>query len=173
MESGGRESETGRRLWLHLSLSMEIFHTFWWKIFCRVDYVMIAALFAVIIFFRDREGEGARGKTDREGRRESENLRQIDVKTLHAFVMQQQAVSSHSVKNYPLRWARESLYWGFTAQSTTRSCRAGQLIMVLFLGRLRPSKQLTSTTRGRPRWGLTVETTIFQSCSAVSQKTGH
>ena len=28
------------------------------------------------------------------------------------------------------------LCWGFTAQSTTRSCRAGQLIVVLFLGRL-------------------------------------
>ena len=35
--------------------------------------------------------------------------------------------------------------WSFTAQSTTRSCRAGQLIVALFLGRLRPSK------RGRPR----------------------
>ena len=42
------------------------------------------------------------------------------------------------------------LCWGFTAQSTTMSCRAGQLIVVLFLGRLRPSKQLTSTKRGRP-----------------------
>ena len=37
------------------------------------------------------------------------------------------------------------------AQSTTRSCRAGQLIVVLFLGRLRPSKWLTSTKRGHPR----------------------
>ena len=43
------------------------------------------------------------------------------------------------------------LCWGFTAQSTTRSCQAGQLIVVLFLGRLRPSKRLTSTKRGRPR----------------------
>ena len=43
------------------------------------------------------------------------------------------------------------LCWGFTAQSTTRSCRAGQLIVVLFFGRLRPSKRLTSTKRGRPR----------------------
>ena len=43
------------------------------------------------------------------------------------------------------------LCWGFTAQSTTRSCRAGELIVVLFLGRLRPSKRLTSTKRGRPR----------------------
>ena len=43
------------------------------------------------------------------------------------------------------------LCWGFTAQSTTRSCRAGQLIVALFLGRLRPSKRLTSTKRGRPR----------------------
>ena len=45
------------------------------------------------------------------------------------------------------------LCWGFTAQSTTRSCRAGQLIVVLFLGRLRPSKRLisTCTKRGRPR----------------------
>ena len=39
---------------------------------------------------------------------------------------------------------------GFTAQSTTRSCRASQLIVVLFLGRLRPSKRLASTKRGRP-----------------------
>ena len=40
------------------------------------------------------------------------------------------------------------LCWSFTAQSTMRSCRAGQLIVVLFLGRLsrlRPSKQLTNT----------------------------
>ena len=43
------------------------------------------------------------------------------------------------------------LCWGFTAQSTIRSCQASQLIVVLFLGRLRPSKQLTSTKRGRPR----------------------
>ena len=43
------------------------------------------------------------------------------------------------------------LCWGFTAQSTTRSCRAGQLIVVLFLGRLRPSKRITSIKRGRPR----------------------
>ena len=34
---------------------------------------------------------------------------------------------------------------GFMAQSTTRLCRASQLIVVLFLGRLRPSKRLTST----------------------------
>ena len=40
---------------------------------------------------------------------------------------------------------------GFTAESTTRSCRAGQLIVALYLGRLRPSKRLTSTNRGRPR----------------------
>ena len=39
----------------------------------------------------------------------------------------------------------------FTAQSTTRPCRAGQLIVALFLGRLRPSKRLNSTKRGRPR----------------------
>ena len=38
---------------------------------------------------------------------------------------------------------------GFTAQSTTRSCGAGQLIVVLFLGRLRASKRLTSTKRGQ------------------------
>ena len=37
------------------------------------------------------------------------------------------------------------LCWSFTAQSTTRSCRAGQLIMALFLGRLRPFKRLTSS----------------------------
>ena len=43
------------------------------------------------------------------------------------------------------------LCWGFTAQSTTRSCRAGHLIVVLFLGRLRPSKRVTSTKQGRPR----------------------
>ena len=43
------------------------------------------------------------------------------------------------------------LYWSFTAQSITRSCRAGQLIVALFLGRLRPSKRLTTTKRGRPR----------------------
>ena len=43
------------------------------------------------------------------------------------------------------------LCWNFTAQSTTRSCRAGQLIVTLFLGRLRPSKRLTGTKRGRPR----------------------
>ena len=67
----------------------------------------------------------------------------------------------------------------FTAQSTTRSCRAGKFILALFLGRLRPFKRLTSTKRGRPRQlltiplGLTAETTIFQSCSAVSQKSGH
>ena len=35
----------------------------------------------------------------------------------------------------------------FTAQSTTRSCRARQLIVALFLGRLRSSKWLTSTKR--------------------------
>ena len=40
---------------------------------------------------------------------------------------------------------------GFTAQSTTRSYRAGQVIVALFQGRLRPSKRLTSTKRGRPR----------------------
>ena len=39
----------------------------------------------------------------------------------------------------------------FTAQSTTRSCQAGQLIVALFLGRLRPSKRLTSNKRGRLR----------------------
>ena len=43
------------------------------------------------------------------------------------------------------------LCWSFIAQSATRSCRAGQLIVALFLGRLRPSKRLTSTKRGRPR----------------------
>ena len=45
--------------------------------------------------------------------------------------------------------------------------------MALFLGRLRLSKRLTSTKRGRPNYrsGLIAETTIFQSCSAVSQKT--
>ena len=43
------------------------------------------------------------------------------------------------------------LCWSFTVQSTVRSCRAGQLIVALFLGRLRPSKRLTSTKRGRPR----------------------
>ena len=43
------------------------------------------------------------------------------------------------------------LCWSFTAQSTRRSCRAGQLIVALFLGRLRPYKQLTSTKQGRPR----------------------
>ena len=37
------------------------------------------------------------------------------------------------------------------AQSTMRSCQAGQLIVVLFVGRLRPSKPLTSTKQGRPR----------------------
>ena len=47
------------------------------------------------------------------------------------------------------------LCWGFTAQSTMRSSRAGQLIVVLFLGWLRPSKRLTSTKRGRPRQSLT------------------
>ena len=41
--------------------------------------------------------------------------------------------------------------WGFMAQSTMRSCPTGQLKVVLFLGRLRPSKRLTSTKRGRPR----------------------
>ena len=43
------------------------------------------------------------------------------------------------------------LCWSFTAQSTTRSCRAGQLIVALFLGRLTPSKRLSRTKRGRPR----------------------
>ena len=43
------------------------------------------------------------------------------------------------------------LCWNFMAQSTTRSCRAGQLIVALFLGRLRPSKRLSRTKRGRPR----------------------
>ena len=62
----------------------------------------------------------------------------------------------------------------FTAQSTRRSCQASQLIVALFLGRLRSSKRLTSTKQGRPwQLGLTAETTLFQSCSAVSQKTGH
>ena len=42
------------------------------------------------------------------------------------------------------------LCWSFTAQSTTRSRRTCQLIVALFLGRLRPSKRLTSTKRGRP-----------------------
>ena len=68
------------------------------------------------------------------------------------------------------------LCWSFTAQSTTRSCRANQLIVALLLGRLRPSKRLTRTSSAvtdNYRWGLTAETTIFQSCSAVSQKTGH
>ena len=37
------------------------------------------------------------------------------------------------------------LCWSFTTQSATRSCRAGQLIVALFLGRLRSSKRLTST----------------------------
>ena len=37
------------------------------------------------------------------------------------------------------------------AKSKTRLCRTGQLIVALFLGRLRPSKRLTSTKRGRPR----------------------
>ena len=41
----------------------------------------------------------------------------------------------------------------FAAQSTTRSCRAGQLIVALFLGRLRP-KRLTSTKRGCSRQQL-------------------
>ena len=53
----------------------------------------------------------------------------------------------YSPVNNEVMW---SLCWGFTAQSTTRSCQAGQLIVVLFLGRLRPSKRLTSTKRGRP-----------------------
>ena len=38
--------------------------------------------------------------------------------------------------------------------SQQQSCRAGQLIVALFLGRLTPSKRLTSTKRakrGRPR----------------------
>ena len=43
------------------------------------------------------------------------------------------------------------LCWSLTAQSTTRSCRASQLIVALFLGRLRPSKRLTSNKRRRPR----------------------
>ena len=43
------------------------------------------------------------------------------------------------------------LCWSFTAQSTMRSCRAGQLTVTLFLGRLRPSKRLTGTKQGRPR----------------------
>ena len=47
------------------------------------------------------------------------------------------------------------LCWGFTVQSTTRSCRAGQLIVVLFLGRLSLPKWFTSTKRGRPRQQLT------------------
>ena len=42
------------------------------------------------------------------------------------------------------------LCWSFTAQSTTRSCRTGQLIMALFLAKLRPFKRLTSTKPGRP-----------------------
>ena len=44
-----------------------------------------------------------------------------------------------------------TLCWSFTAQSRNRSCRAGQLIVVLFLGRLIHYKRLTSTKRGRPR----------------------
>ena len=43
------------------------------------------------------------------------------------------------------------LCWGFTAQSTMKSCRTGQLIVALFLGRLRPSKWSTSTKRGGPQ----------------------
>ena len=43
----------------------------------------------------------------------------------------------------------------FMAQSTTRSCRASQLTVALFLGRLRPSKRLTSTKWGRPWQKLT------------------
>ena len=72
------------------------------------------------------------------------------------------------------------LCWSFTAQSTTRSCRAGQLIVALFLGRLRPSKRLNSIkTRASSVvtdnycWDLTAETTTVQSFSAVSQKKGH
>ena len=42
------------------------------------------------------------------------------------------------------------LCWSFIAQSTMRSRRASLLIVALFLGRLRPSKQLTSTKQGRP-----------------------
>ena len=37
------------------------------------------------------------------------------------------------------------------AQSTTRSCRASQLIVALFLGKLRPSKRLISTKQGCSR----------------------
>ena len=43
------------------------------------------------------------------------------------------------------------LRWSFMALPTTRSCRASQLIVALFLDRLRSSKRLTGTKRGRPR----------------------
>ena len=70
----------------------------------------------------------------------------VDVTTLLLFQM---------VLSYAWAWCATKLCfclcWSFTAQSTTRSCRAGQLIVALFLGRLRPSKRLTSTKRGRPR----------------------
>ena len=36
----------------------------------------------------------------------------------------------------------------FYGPVNNKSCRAGQLIVALFLGRLRPSKRLTSTKRG-------------------------
>ena len=56
-----------------------------------------------------------------------------------------------SLKSEQARCENVCLCWSFTTRSTTRSCRAGQLIVALFLGRLRPSKRLTSTKRERPR----------------------
>ena len=43
-----------------------------------------------------------------------------------------------------------------------RTCRAGQLIVALFLGRLRPSKRLTSTKRGCPWQQLTTTVGVKQ-----------
>ena len=40
---------------------------------------------------------------------------------------------------------------GLNGPFNNKVCRAGQLIVVLFLGRLRSSMRLTSTKRGRPQ----------------------
>ena len=53
------------------------------------------------------------------------------------------------------------------AQSTTRSCRAGQLIVALFLGRLRPSKQLIFIKSFYTKYSI-YKTTILSPFSNAS-----
>ena len=57
-----------------------------------------------------------------------------------------------------------------------RSCRSASYPLIPFLGRLRPSKRLTSIAGTPPvvtnnyRWVITADTTIFQYCPVVTQE---